>query len=625
MHLCESELKASGKQLSPESWNTWLEDNRGRILGTNISALERTLPQGVDSLFFFYDEASALLLQEQRTSPQTAAAIGPVGSSQRLGYWRTVRSAWSEAGLPNNKCFAVLMGTSSALLADISPAMSVAPSGLRDSGMKKDHFPPFYCVSTMDVVALKAGPTIHPLLSLFTLGRPLWGSYFTGKERVEDIARHVRFLRDLAVTKLLCLVEWESSTFAAFLGKSGHEAAALSVLSARTTMQVNPSARLVTSVIRNHLGVCLYVSPDRSRFVAGHPSEPIVAEAAAFIQGAPRGLVTCLQVYQTSCLQGDIDLRDVGEFVAESLCLLAADECARKMGPSSDLSLEVLFSRAHRLSDFFTAMFGSSAPGESSCSSNKLNLIPSDCDTYEVCFTHFIHAHFVPSTEAQLKELYERCAAIRCVRNQAGADLIIPVRCVKHGVLRFTCIIIQVKNCVSLRDTKWPDSGSKELLLNYVAPALAECKFVSDNAIGIYLNLGWTGEKSAKMQIERLPKEGPRWGGVFIGLDAVCPHVDLSIMSGLKGILERCDIERMGSLEFVKNLQTLMPLTRTELFHGGDILDQRDATAAAVSQLGQCTVAQLKGAAKLASLKPKSKKQALITQLTSYFETGPVD
>jgi len=54
----------------------------------------------------------------------------------------------------------------------------------------------------------------------------------------------------------------------------------VAILASLCSVDISPSVYFTSSLIASHLGTCLAISQDRTKFLACYPPEPIVTEAA---------------------------------------------------------------------------------------------------------------------------------------------------------------------------------------------------------------------------------------------------------------------------------------------------------------------------------------------------------
>eukprot|EP00047_Mylnosiga_fluctuans_P016405 m.54313 g.54313 ORF g.54313 m.54313 type:complete len:585 (+) comp6578_c1_seq1:804-2558(+) len=480
------------------------------------------LPLGVPAFFIFFDEARVFL--------------GAAEGESKFQTFRKFRQNWKRSTIPAG-FFAVLMDTTSRV-SNFMPTVQDDPSS---RALDAILFPPFHLVNSMDVLALP-GTGSHALdaadiARIFSLGRGLWGSLLHGSSGAD----HLQHLVDVAVRKLSL-----SSTVGTI---SDH--AAIAALSFRFCLSVQPQASLADDLLGRHLAVCMFISESRGRLMINFPSEPVVAEAAATLMAPSQAKITMLEAYQRLHARGDVDAGLSGELVARLILQWAHDFCADKQyAAAAALSGAVpppnRFSRFVPLLDYFNAAFAL-PPLRWQYTRNHPTPPPPDASrllsirlrevwkTF-VFFTHFIHIEFTPSTEADLQRYFDRGAAICCKLNQAGVNLIIPVRCLlKTGdsdtvTVRHTCVLVQVKNSARKLDPQFALALSK-LCVKYALPKLAAADeagdgFIQETAVSLYLNVGWSGQATSVLPVRSRGCAGPVSGGCFLGIGpAVYPFL----------------------------------------------------------------------------------------------------
>jgi len=151
---------------------------------------------------------------------------------------------------------------------------------------------------------------------LISLGRPLWKPIYDSATapQADTIA--------LAVYKIMCTNEVLTAD------KLTLEQT-LAILSPRIALDVNPSLRINTALIADHMRVCIHITPERESAV---PSEPILAEASAQLMHRQGYLESILSFLAVSLRYGIVDAGYRGELVAQLLVLLAIDRVSTRRG-----------------------------------------------------------------------------------------------------------------------------------------------------------------------------------------------------------------------------------------------------------------------------------------------------
>ena len=216
--------------------------------------------------------------------------------------------------------------------------------------------------------------------------------------------------------------------------------------------------------VERHMRICLFATEGFRSMVTISPSEPLIAEASCTVMNESLGPTEAPQALLEHINSSYLNPGLRGEVVAALLLLLARDKavqnrsaCAPPLAPS----LEDDFkhdgdSRIVTVLDFVEALVppasGPFVRGRqpSCCSENhqpSTDLGNAFDNTY-IYFNHFIRVHDVKTIDRRyLCHLICRGAAVICVSNQRGVDILIPT--LVGTILRpesVGAILIQVKN-----------------------------------------------------------------------------------------------------------------------------------------------------------------------------------
>lgn len=415
----------------------------------------KPLPQlPVPNWLFVFDEARALLV--------------PPSTDPAVSHFRFLRRAFASRFMSMG-VVAVFSDTLSRIsnfapTTDIDPSARIVSSSRRN-GKGTDLFAPFFVLATCDVLAETTPPAslaqaLEPR-HLLSLGRPIWKAYFNDmiKRGGETVA---------VVSSILWFANGKLCPPEASLVVS-----AMACLSCRLLLNVCPGDQLAVTLVWSHMATCVGVSPERDRLVVRYPSEPILAEAAAFqwyqfTSSLGKYLDELLRLMQT----GTIDAGHRGELVARLMLLLAFDRYCL-----NDSASPFKFSRPVPLVGFLDSLFGA-----------QEWKLPSELNKAAVCFTHFEFLDCIPSRELLEKALF-RCAALICKQNAPIIDLIIPL--LLGDKVTVSAVVVQVKNHQTQFESKWPDSATIDLTLDAAATDLPEATpFVS-----LYMQLGAPRQK----------------------------------------------------------------------------------------------------------------------------------
>ena len=252
--------KLSGFE-SDSNGQTW-EQHQHRLTAV-FSELEKQADDKLEvpnslRLILCLDEASELL---------------NVNGRQEGQFFRSVRHAAGEAGIT-----LVLADTNSRITNFISPHASHAASSDRWQKQLGTVPAPWIAFNVLDFEDFRTerlsvgSPMSHELDAekVLLLGRPLWLLTF------QQAKRDVRELREFAIRKLLCTTATPNS------GERLTQEQAVAIVASRCVLP-NVGSFDYSSAVASHMATCVGISHSREQVFAQYFSEPILAEAAAFV------------------------------------------------------------------------------------------------------------------------------------------------------------------------------------------------------------------------------------------------------------------------------------------------------------------------------------------------------
>ncbi|KAG9297985.1 hypothetical protein G9A89_018813 [Geosiphon pyriformis] len=336
---------------------------------------------------------------------------------------------------------AVFLDTSSRVGDFVPPALQDPSARIAQNNL--DVFSPFYLVSTFDSLADRAPvdslATATKEDRLISLGRPLWKTIYDSATapQADTIA--------LAIYKIMCTNEVLTAD------KLTLEQT-LAILSPRIALDVNPSLRINTALIADHMRVCIHITPERESVLSAVPSEPILAEASAQLMHRQGYLESILSFLAVSLRYGIVDAGYRGELVAQLLVLLAIDHVSTRRG-------SMPYSRVVTVSAFLSELLGVNCANLDTI----MDTVAKDrLMRGEIFLTHFVRPTYKKPNRATLYEFAIRGAGIFSKRYSEAVDLIIPVvlppdtaessltvrpnKTITIPLERISFILVQVKN-----------------------------------------------------------------------------------------------------------------------------------------------------------------------------------
>lgn len=157
------------------------------------------------------------------------------------------------------------------------------------------------------------------LKTFFCLGRPLWASYISSG--FGDIIRY-------AARKLISANSWDR------VSDQQKLSAAIALICTRTTMAPKLELSVTNQLISKHMATLYAVNPDRTRFLFRYISEPVLAEASAWMLNQ-KGVFTQVFYHINDLLQSGCSLDSPGaveELVSQVIILRAMDNLTQPEG-----------------------------------------------------------------------------------------------------------------------------------------------------------------------------------------------------------------------------------------------------------------------------------------------------
>ncbi|KAI5304672.1 hypothetical protein KEM56_006153, partial [Ascosphaera pollenicola] len=306
-------------------------------------------------------------------------------------------------------------------ISNFSPPVQDDPSAKSDrvpeqSG--KPLFAPIYTISTFDIfvdaqhfTGLDAEGSRDSVTQLFSCGRPLWGALLS---------------KDLSIEKVFQLARDK-------LNGKGDDLPLMSQLIAFHILNSTMNAQY----LERHMRYICEISPDRSFLSTFQPSEPILANVAAYeLATDQHRQFAALEALYDANAHGYIDVGDIGEVVAMLIIIFSWASTQYSSTPFPKLITLRQFFQAMYPSALAESIYSQSNPGERAL-----------CDHGYVFCNHFVRV-FGSVDQDMIRSMFIRGAGIIMPTNAPGADLILPVKYVDphSSQAEMGCVIVQVKN-----------------------------------------------------------------------------------------------------------------------------------------------------------------------------------
>lgn len=391
---------------------------------------ELSLYKGDRQLVFVFDEASSLLESRE----------------QHKSNFFILRSLITNL---KKNIFVLFLDTFSSL-SEFMPNKRSDPS-LRVYSGKKKVFEPIYLLPNWDVF-LKSAKNISETVSyeyICNFGRVLWGSWVYTRNNSNEKFKSIDYsvLYSAAASKLVAGED---------LNKILSVADCLAILSSRIGIIKPKLVSTCQELVAKNMAVCTFVDTETGRFEIDYPSEPILAEAAAYLMHKSDNLNLIIENLRQTVESSLISQGDKGETIAKLILIIAKD----KAHNSNQLSYPLMFHNLSKVGEFIQSLYGkcsidcgNSENGwlcESMIEKCAIKIISKQIENYTQLLNGWINFNHFVKTKFWLKEIdlvngLKRCAAIHCRQHQPAIDFIIPVALSKNNFESITCIMVQVK------------------------------------------------------------------------------------------------------------------------------------------------------------------------------------
>ena len=422
----------------------------------------------------------------------------PHDNGVSISLFRLLRRALNAVNGKGRKVMFILIDTNPRV-SEFTPPSTFDPS-LRyfivdDSDIKYDNLlPPFYHQTTADALVDYRELDDNIVIPLFLLGRPLWAAIWkTGK--VNDV-RLVNFAR----------IKLFGDPYGPKVLKRN---TALVPFAVCANLYLPHENGLGGELVASHMATLFGMSEGRNAWLAGYPSEPILAEVALERIGSMTidDWKAVIHDFEALYLPGT-GAGDRGELVGVILLLLARSN-ASKSRKNEFRSLEVPL-----------VLYLESLLGESAKHIEKKETNPSICvaDRHlENDYDEFIRESFISAThfvecsksnpifkdlgapEELLKSLYRSRTALLLPNDWEGADALIAIRtpCSSTSSSNYSVILIQFKN--RDQDSAYPQSATTKLSSSFVFQKEEYCddRWKEVPCIRLSMQLGDIDTKSA--------------------------------------------------------------------------------------------------------------------------------
>ena len=220
--------------------------------------------------------------------------------------------------------------------------------------------------------------------------------------------------------------------------------ASIAIAASRLSLQFLPSSELATSLVRDHLCTCVYVSEQLDTTIAEYVSEPILALSANSLMIQSEYDFSWQEILPLLIdqIKGGyiVEKSYNGELLARILLSMAWDECCLK---ESSVFESI---RPVSLQTFLTKLGGAKLVDEMKQGNISDANLERLLDGY-VFFTHFLSVTYSVK-EQDLRACFARSAAMIIKRGEMAIDLVIPVL-LKDDSMSY--ISVQVKNYLDER------------------------------------------------------------------------------------------------------------------------------------------------------------------------------
>ncbi|CAF1049329.1 unnamed protein product [Brachionus calyciflorus] len=278
-------------------------------------------------------------------------------------------------------------------------------------------------------------------------GRPLWGSLLQ------------TWLNSGNKYNSLSYKEWNNLALNGLTGGKMTESLnsndILAVVGCRLGVIQPKSISRRQELVANNMAVCVYVKNSEYLFDIVYPSEPILAEAAAYVMHSI-GYDKIVESLIESLKYSLISINDKAGLIAKLILLIAMD----KAGKDIRNNMPFLCLNVVQVGFFLQKLYGKcdencgNETNNWTCSSQNMKCVLKlvneqlqDPDTLLNGYVNF--NHFVQSkrnmSEAPLLPALKRCAAFQCKQNEKSINFVIPVCLNKDNLESISAIMVKVK------------------------------------------------------------------------------------------------------------------------------------------------------------------------------------
>ncbi|RMZ97042.1 G2 mitotic-specific cyclin cdc13 [Brachionus plicatilis] len=312
-------------------------------------------------------------------------------------------------------------------------------------------FQPIYLLPNWDIF-LKSAKNISETVTfdyICSLGRVLWGSWIYTRNNSHEKFKSIDYseLYSAIASKLIG---------GEHLNKVLSIADCLAILSSRIGIVKPKLISTCQKLVAKNMAVCTYVDTETGRFEIDYPSEPILAEAGAFLMHKSDNLNLIIKQLSFTIESSLIDRGDRGEMIAKLILIIAKDKARN----SSQLFHPLMYHNLSKVGEFIQSLFGKCLDncgniinGWKCKSENEkcaIKIINLQIENYTELLDGWINFNHFSRSKYWLKEIdlvngLKRCAAIHCKEYQTAVDLIIPIALDKSNFESISCIMVQVK------------------------------------------------------------------------------------------------------------------------------------------------------------------------------------
>ncbi|CAF0712372.1 unnamed protein product [Brachionus calyciflorus] len=279
-------------------------------------------------------------------------------------------------------------------------------------------------------------------------GRPLWSSLLLTKirQRKKCDSSNYKELYDFAINKL---------TFGK-MTESLNSIDILAVLSCRIGTIKPKSISSCQDLVAHNMATSILIKNSEYIYDIAYPSEPILAESAAFLMGAIgyiKIVESLIESFKSSLISNYDDKKGL---IAKLIILNAKDQASRRIGANEPF----LYLNVVKVGVFLQKLYGK-CHANCGCEQNNwlcssenskciIKLVNEQLqDTTKLMNGYINFNHFFQSkknmSEQPLLPALKRCAAIECKQNENSINFVIPVCLNKENFKSISAIMVKVK------------------------------------------------------------------------------------------------------------------------------------------------------------------------------------